>query len=254
MRTRIRLTGRRQLPRSSVDAKIVEIEDRKLVSMTIANPQAFRKFPDTASVKLRLIENKFSETLEFGMLRQLKTTAELGNRGFSAPSCQLRVVATDEEHRGLLLGSTDNWTMRAADDDEGDAASEGILMFLPKNIAPRTWKLDMRDDDYPVVYIDAGIPDPRTWVRNDPVFVSCVLPAIVREVFEDLLREGNPRDQRWAKDWLDWADTLMPGAPPPLADDWQQRQRWMENLVDSFCQRHSVLEMLVGHLGQEAAA
>ena len=63
MRKRIRLTGRKQLPRSSVEAKVVEIGSKKLVSMTIANPQVFKKLPDTARIKLRLFENKFSETL-----------------------------------------------------------------------------------------------------------------------------------------------------------------------------------------------
>mgnify|MGYP003678286114 CR=1 FL=1 len=187
MRKRIRLTGRKQLPRSSVEAKVVEIGPKKLVSMTIANPQAFRKLPDTARVKLRLFENKFSETLEFGTLGSMQTTAEMTNRAFSAPSCQLRVVATEGDQKGLLLGSTDTWTMRANDDEDGSTANEGILMFQPHEIAPRSWKLEIRDDDYPIVYIDKKIPDSRTWVRNDPIFISCVLPAIIREVFDDIL-------------------------------------------------------------------
>ena len=144
MRKRIRLTGRKQLPRSAVEAKVVEIGDKKLVSMTIANPTAFKKMPDTARIKLRLFENKFSETLEFGTLGAMKTTAEIRSGAFSAPSCQLRVVAANDEQKGLLLGSTDTWTMRTGGDDEGGAASEGILLFQPHEIAPRSWKLDVR--------------------------------------------------------------------------------------------------------------
>ncbi|WP_372922445.1 hypothetical protein [Roseovarius sp.] len=253
MRKRIRLTGRRQLARSSVEAKIIEIGDKKLVSMTIANPKAFNKMPDTARIKLRLFENKFSETLEFGTLGAMKTTAEITSGAFSAPSCQVRVVATDKEHRGLLLGSTDTWTMRTGGDDEGGMASEGILLFQPHDIAPRSWKLDVREDDYPIVYIDKKIPDSRTWVRNDPIFVSCVLPAIIREVFDYILSVNAPPEQAWAKDWLGWADTLMPGKAVPWNDSRQQKQVWIDDLLDSFCQRHGVLELLVGKLKQEAA-
>lgn len=252
MRKRIRLTGRKQLPRNAVEARMVELGDRKLVSMTIANPKALSKMPQDARIRLRLIENKVSEVMEFGTLADVKTTAELVNQGYSAPSCQLRVVATDGDHKGLLLGSTDSWTMRPID-DEGGTANEGILMFQPLDIAPRTWKLEIRDDDYPVVYIDKSIPDSRTWVRNDPVFISCVLPAIIREVFDDILA-GGPPSQNWAKDWIGWADTLMPGKTVPWADGRKPKQDWSEDLLESFCQRHSTLGLLNSHLKQEMLA
>lgn len=254
MRKRIRLTGRKQLPRSAVDVKVVEIGGKKLVAMTIASRPAFAKIPETARIRLRLFENKFSETLEFGTLGDMKATAEISNTAFSAPSCQLRVVASEEEHKGLLLGSTDTWTLRTGGDDEGGTASEGILYFQPHDIAPRTWKLDVREDDYPIVYIDRKIPDGRTWVRNDPIFVSCVLPAIVREIFDDVLDGNAPPEQRWAKDWLSWADTLMPGKVPPWNDSRQKKQEWIADLLDTFCQRHSMLDLLLGELRQEVAA
>ncbi len=253
MRKRIRLTGRRQLSRSCVATKVVEIGGKKLVAMTIANPKAFSKMPDTARLKLRLFENKFSETLEFGTVGAMKTTAEIKNSAFSAPSCQLRVVATDEDQKGLLLGSTDTWTLRTGGDDDVGTASEGILLFQPHDIAPRGWKLDVREDDYPIVYIDKNIPDSRTWVRNDPVFVSCVLPAIIREVFDDILFASAQPEQEWARDWLNWADTLMPGKAPPWTEGRPQRQAWIADLLDSFCHRHGMLDQLIGKLKQEAA-
>ncbi len=254
MRKRIRLTGRRQLARSCVEVKVVEIGNRRLVSLTVADPAAFNRMPSTARIRLRLFENKFSETLEFGTLGEPRTTAEITNASFSAPSCQLRVVATDGDQKGLLLGSTDTWNLRTGGADAGDSATEGILLFQAHDISPRTWKLEMREADYPVVYIDKSIPDPRTWVRNDPVFVSCVLPAIVREAFDDILSSSTPPEVPWAKDWLSWAETLMPGAAPPWSEGRQQRQVWIDNLIDSFCKRHGVLEHLVGKLKQGMAA
>ena len=127
-------------------------------------------------------------------------------------------------------------------------------MFQPHEIAPRSWKLEIRDDDYPIVYIDKKIPDSRTWVRNDPIFISCVLPAIIWEVFEDILVSVTPPDQNWAKDWLGWADTLMPGKAPPWTDGRQQKLEWISDLLDGFCLRHGTLDMLVGKLQQEGSA
>ena len=253
MRKRIRLTGRRQLSRSCVGTKVVEVGGKKLVAMTIATPKVFDKMPKTARIKLRLIENKVAETLDFGTLGDMKTTAELKNGWYSAPSCQLRVVASDGERRGILLGSTDEWTLRAGGDDEGGTGSDGILLFLPHNIAPLSWKLEIRENDYPIVYIDKAIPNSSTWVRNDPTFLSCVLPAIIRELFDDILATNTPSEQAWVKEWLDWADTLMPGKAPPWTEGRVQKQAWIAHLLDGFCRRHGMLELLVGELKQGAA-
>lgn len=253
MRRRIRLTGRLQLPRSMVDVKVLEVGGKKHVSMTIVDRKHLAKMPPTARIKLRLFENKMSETLHFGTLDNPEVVAPIRNNSFSLPTCQLRIVSSDDEHRGLLLGSTNTWNLKAGGPEGGNQASESILHFQPRDISPRIWKLDIRDDDYPVVYLDKRIPNPRTWVRNDPVFTSCVLPAIVREVFAEILDSVTPPEQAWARDWTSWADTLMPGKPPPWSGDKEQKRRWLEDLVDSFCQRHDLLGRLADKLEEESA-
>ncbi len=169
------------------------------------------------------------------------------NTTFSVPSCQLRIVASDGSSKGLLPGSTKTWTLQK--DEEGENSSrKGILMFESNDIAPRTWKLDIRDDDYPVVYIDKQIPNPGIWARNDPVFISCVLPAIIRELFEDILSDSDDPDQNWMLDWLNWADSMMPGKPRSLTDDNDKKKQWIDDLLDNFCYKHRALEMLLVNL------
>ena len=249
MRRRIRLTGRRQLPHSSVDVRIFPTDDpqKKLISLSIIKKDPFQSFPLNARVRLRLFENKFFKTLEFGTVGELKYIADLENISFSAPSCQLRVVASDEHRRGLILGSTKTWTLRDSDEDK----REGILMFKPSDIAPRTWKLEIREDDHPVVYIDTKIKDPGTWARNDPVFISCVLPSIIREVFEDILCIHGDTEQEWSNDWLQWADSLMPGKSRPSPDDRDEFQKWVNYLLDAFCLKHCTLDTLLDRLKEE---
>ena len=255
MRRRIRLTGRRQLPRSAIEAKIFEEGGRPLLSMVMKDQTAFEKFPTSSRLKLRLFENKVSETLEFGTIAAPRITRELKSSIFAAPSCQLRVVGTGGEREGLILGSTDTWTMQVNPDDRGGTASEGLLMFQPHDIAPLSWSLDIREDDYPIVYVDRSIPQSGIWVRNDPVFVSCVLPMIVREVFEDILMSANePPEHEWARNWLEWADTIMAGKAPPWNDTSDAKRQWIRHLLEGFCQRHSTLDTLLRSLRQEDAA
>ena len=253
MRRRIRLTGRKQLPHSSVGVEIFDANDpeKKLISLSLLNQKLFQSFPGTARIKLRLFESKFFETLEFGTLDEQKPTAYLKNIAFSAPTCQLRIVGSDDDNKGLLLGSTKTWTLRKGNEDE-KGARKGILMFKHKNISPRIWKLDTRDDDYPVVYIDQKIVNPGAWARNDPVFTSCVLPAIIREVFEEILDSEESPEQEWIQDWLAWADHIMHNKPPPFSDENVRKQQWIEDLLDNFCHKHRMLDMLLDDLKRDA--
>ena len=252
MRRRIRLTGRRQLSRSVVDVKLFVAgpeSDKKFVTMKILKPQVFSKWEQTARIKLRLFENKMSETLNFGTIGKQVIDVEITNPAFSAPTCQLRVVSTAESTKGRLLGSTDTWTLRTV---EEDTIREGILLFQTHDISPRTWKLDIREEDYPIVYIDKTIPNSRSWVQNDPTFTSCVLPAIIREIFDDIFSENDEPEQQWQQDWVRWADALMPGKEPPWNELPALQREWISNLLDNFCEDHDMLGVLIKELMQEA--
>lgn len=112
MRRRIRLTGRRQLNRSSVELKIAEVPGKRLLTLGIAEQKSFQGFPPDARVTVRLYENKLVEIADFGRLGSLNPVAEIRNRAFVAPTVQLRVAAAAGNSRSLLLGSTDSWTLQ----------------------------------------------------------------------------------------------------------------------------------------------
>lgn len=252
MRRRIRLTGRRQLSRSTVSVKFAELPGKRLLTMTVADRQALRDFPADAKISLRLQENKRIEVLDFGTLANPKT-AEPTRGGFVAPTCQLRITGVGRDRRSLLLGSTDAWTVRGEDDDT-EEGRKSILHFLPYDTAPRSWKLDIRDSDYPIVYVDKRIPDARSWAKNDPVFLSAVLPAIIAQLFEDILAQYGGTDVEWVKQWVQWADTLMPGRAAPFGPDVKERRDYVDALLDSFCSRHDLAEQLLksfAHAGTE---
>jgi hypothetical protein len=253
MRRRVRLTGRRQLARSAVNVRIVEVGSKRVVTFGIADAGVLSHFPADARILLRLQENKLVELLDFGAIGEPRYTADLSFQDFVAPTCQLRIASSGADRHGILLGSTDSWTLRA-DADEDDKARRGILLFLPSKIAPRPWSLDIRDNDYPVVYIDERIPDGRSWARTDPVFLNAILPAVMTKVFDDILGQPEPPDIDWISDWLRWAESLMPGSKPPFGGTAKEKREWIDSLVDSFCQRHHLSDGLVRHLTMERAA
>ncbi len=252
MRRRIRLTGRKQIAKSDVAVKIVEIPGRRMLTLTLVQNNRFSKFEKDARVLVVLKENKLIELAEFGTFGALKSTYEIKNTAFVNPTCQLRIVSRDGQHVGLLLGSTDTWTLNA-DPLAPESGKKGILYFQPADIAPRAWKLDIRDDDYPVVYVDKRIPDTRSWVRTDPTFVAFVFPAIVAQVFDDILQQPFEPDTDWMRDWLLWSNSVMPGSKPPFGGTYSEKREWIDLLIDTFSTRYRLSNRVVDHLSAEAA-
>jgi hypothetical protein len=250
MRRRIRLTGRRQLDRTSASVRVADAAGRRLVTCTISDPREFSGFPSDSRLVVKLVENKLVELVQFGTLESPRVTAELRNPLFVAPSCQLRVVASDGQRRGLLLGSTDTWTLRG---NTYGGAEKGILLFLPAPIAPRVWKLDIRENDYPIVYLDERIPNASIWAKTDPTFTGAVLPAVIEQIFSDILEKDDEPDMPWMRDWLQWADLLVPGQKPPYGQSAQDTENWIDGLIETFCRRHHVADRLIRALvGEES--
>ena len=250
MRRRIRLTGRKQLPKSAVRVALSELGSGKLVTMTLARPEEFKPFPREAKVSLKLVENKKVEVVHFGTVDKLSTARDLKSSDFVAPSCQIRVADSGTGARGKLLGSSDTWTLRG-DTDEDDENSRSILSFLPDETKPQSWKLETRENDYPLVRVDKRIPNAALWARNDPVFVGTALPTIVRQVFDEILRDEYSDDTPWVADWLTWGRTLLPNEIAPICEDKAIRLDYLDRLIDSFCARHDFAERLLNEATRE---
>ena len=242
MRRTIRLTGRRQLPVSAFSFRIDEEGDQQLAAFEIANSDAMSKLPLNAEIRLRLSENKFVEVLRFGTVGNPQKSCKLQSNRFKAPSCQIRVVSRASETEGMLLASTKNWTYTA------DGESDGILMFQPADIAPRLWKLDVREDEYPILYVDERIDDAAAWARSDPVFTSCVFPHVISSIFHEILDTGSMPDDGWMAHWVAWMKTLMPGEGMPFSSDWKRRQEWIEKIIDTFSARHELADKVLSSL------
>jgi hypothetical protein len=239
------LTGRRQLSKSAVRVTLSELSGDPLVVVSVAHPEAFKPFPHDAKVSLRLVENKGVEIVDLGTVGKLHASRKLQSRELTAPSCQLRIADPGHKAKGLLLASTDTWTLRG-DDDKNNQKSRGILQFLAADTAPQPWKLQINENDYPLVLVDKRIPNAGLWARNDPVFVGTALPIIVRQIFDEILRGEYSDDTPWVVSWLQWADVILSGVRPSIPEeDRVARLDYLDRLVDSFCSKHDLATKLL---------
>src|SRR5579859_2910179 len=243
MRKTIRLTGRRQLPIGAFDFQLVEVKGQTLASLTVANDEVTKAFPLSAAVRVKLTENKRVEILDFGTILRPANVVAVGGGSFLAPSCKVRIVSRASDSEGKLLGSTTTWTYKT------DGSSEGILLFQPSDIAPRLFQLDLRDEEYPILYVDKRIPDAGSWAKSDPLFTACVFPQVISDVFERILEMPGRPDSGWMAVWVDWANSLMPGSVPPYGDSIESRKKWKEELIDTFAAKHQLSDRVLDKLG-----
>lgn len=234
MRKSIRLTGRKQLPQSAFTVSIGSAAPLQTVKLEVADSWESSTFPKESEIRVKLVEDKFVEVVHLGTVGAPLRSAPLSSSVFRAPSCQVRIVSRDIKSDGLLLGSTKPWTLRS----EGNP--EGILLFQPADIKPRLWKLQIRQQEHPILYIDERVPNAAHWAKTDPIFAACVLPQIVAEVLRVVLENPDASDDTWEADWTKWAQSLAPGEPPFDGDDLEQNV-WVDDLVDAFSMKHDLL-------------
>lgn len=246
MHRTIRLTGRKQLPKSAVRVTLTELGGRPLVTFAIAEPERFKDVPANARLSLVLDENKGLEVVELGTVAHPRASQVLAT-AFDAPKCRLRVADPGVKAKGLLLASTSKWTLKGEGAELG--GGKGILSFLAADTAPQSWKLELNEDDYPLVKVDKRIPSVGQWVK-DPMFLAIALPSVIARVFDAILREEHHRDRLWVADWLRWAELLLPGDPPPIAEDGERpaQAAWSDRLVDQFCRRGEFGDALLAAL------
>jgi hypothetical protein len=239
MRKTIRLSGRRQLPQSYFDAVITKSVHGYWVELAISPEWDRSSIPSNAELKLKLVENKLVEVLSFGTIAQPRTRARLNGQGFRAPSCQVRVVSREEDRKGLLLASTNSWTLK------GQGDPDGILLFQAAPISPRLWKLEIRSDEHPILYIDEQIPNAALWAKSDPVFTACVLPQVASSILRSVLDSGERPEQGWDADWIEWARAFSPSANPPFGKDEEERATWVDDVVEAFSRTHDFLRIAI---------
>jgi hypothetical protein len=246
MRKSIRLTGRRQLPKSYFRVTLSGEGSGKAVHLAISSEWDRSGLPADAEVRLKLVENKCVEVLRFGSVSMPSSIAPLNNDSFRAPSCELRIVCRDDGNDGLLLASTNSWTLRSAGDPEG------ILLFQAANIQPRLWRLEVRAQEHPVLYIDEHVPNAAHWARTDPVFAACVLPSVIASVFRSVLQSEEAAEDGWEADWINWAADLAPGSAPPFGTENETKEHWIEGIVDAFAVKHALAQNVISKLEGEA--
>lgn len=246
MRKTIPLTGRRQLALNAFDFQISEVQGKRVAALTVVNVSALKGMPPEAEIRVRLYENKFVEILKFGTVGKPSTTYEIRGRAFDAPSCQVRIVGQGDKD-GLLLGSTKPWTYKS------DGETDGILLFQPYDTSPLAWRLDIREEENPILYVDKRIPDAAHWARTNPMFTACIFPQVIEKVFRRIFESNTAKpEDGWMVQWVQWAQTMVQLESKLFTGACDRDAlEWIDGLILTFAAKHKLADAVVSQIMKE---
>ncbi|GAB5387831.1 MAG: hypothetical protein Alpg2KO_07990 [Alphaproteobacteria bacterium] len=208
------------------------------LSLAFDEAKVLGDLPKTAKLIVTLYENKTSRTLDFGSIEGRISSVEIPSGLFEYPSISFKVVGTEDKTHGKILASTDPWKQALDPDDSEHVSKEGILPFKASDIYPLVWDLELNDATGPVLVIDRQIPRGIVWAQSNPIFLSCVFPAMIERIFRHIrLHDSSEAD--WIQQWQVWGDELVSGMPLAKAtQDADAFESWLRELKETFCDKH----------------
>ena len=93
-----------------------------------------------------------------------------------------------------------------------------------------------------------SVPDANLWASSDPLFLASVLPHVIVEVMRKLLELDVAPEDGAAFAWSTWASTMMPSSRIPYGRTREEKEKWIDDLVDAFAQRFRLADQVVAKM------
>jgi hypothetical protein len=113
------------------------------------------------------------------------------------------------------------------------------------------WKVEVSTDGAkPRLLVNNRIPNALNRVKTEPAFYSLILPGALQQVLLRLLMDVPDEEDFQAieqrRRWIEMATNLE--SEPPDVEDMDERISWIERVVEAFCKRMDMTNVLVNHL------
>ena len=237
---RVNSLGRKRVPQSCV---VIEVHDGTPRTFDAEIDLSNQHFPEGASIVIEATSAGSSvvQRFECGKVGELIAPAAqpldqlTGQNVFFA----LKVIDRSEKV-GRLLGIAENIRPEKSG-EQTVSGRKGILPVERKPLGQQLWRLHYEEHDV-FLFVNSEVPGFSESVRSDPVFYALIYPEIVRQILSKaILRGGDPEsdDDTWATLWLSFARKIHPSHEhPPLAEEADDVEEWIETVVNSFCELH----------------
>jgi hypothetical protein len=242
---RLNFTGRKRIPRNKIEIIVHDSQPRTFDAKI--DLDELSSFPDAAVyLEATCAGSSIVKRFDFGKVNHIQppenrqlTDLEGQNVFFT-----LKVVDRSEKF-GRILGLTERIHPQKTG-PQTIPGRRGILPIEPSDLGQQLWRLEFREN-YVVLLVNRSVPGLADRIRSDPLLYSSVYPSIIRHVLNVTLSENvdvDEEEDRWPVLWLRFGMQLHPDqAEPPQPDaPSQDREDWIEQIVEAFCENHKLMD------------
>jgi hypothetical protein len=237
---RFNYTGREKIKREDVAIRLFGTE----LVRTFDAGFSLRDYelPQEAKVYVEAYEKAAFMRFDFGTVGSISPPPEAERKllefeGSDAIRFRVKVVDT-QQHVSQLLAEADGILPFVVEESEMDRRS--LLPVKSADLGQEVWAIDFPESTQglPILLINNQVKD-RTALVRSPLFMSLVLPVVLREVLTRILLYEDHRDvgdDDWKSQWLSFSQRLLPTAGEP-PEDKEGAIEWIEGVVKEFCSK-----------------
>ena len=240
---RVNFTGRRRIPRNRIDIQVHDGQPRTF-DATIDLPA--KQFPEEAAIFLEAMcaGSSAIQRFAFGKVGAVQAPRSRSLHEIEGENVFFTLKVVDQSERiGRILGIAENIRpLRAG--RQTAAGRRGILPIEQVDLKHELWRLDFREHDV-YLLVARSDPDLVERIRWDPAVYAMLYPEIVRRILTQAIDENvdvEEDDDRWSVLWLRFGRSLHPDreTPPGLDDSEEEQAEWVDEVIQAFCERHSL--------------
>jgi hypothetical protein len=249
---RVNFTGRRRIPRDRVDITVYDGQPRTFDALIALDGLSF--LPHAAVyLEATCAGSTVIKRFPFGEVGTIEPPQDRALVDLDSENVFFTLKVIDRTERfGRILGVAEYIRPRQAG-KQTVAGRRGILPLEPADLGQQLWRLDYQGHDVHL-FVNKNVPGLIDRVRSDPLFYAAVYPAVVRQVLTSAIEEDVEIDEesdRWPVLWLRFGKELHPAKenPPKPGDPKEERDAWIDDIVDAFCNDHALKDKYLSAMG-----
>lgn len=152
---------------------------------------------------------------------------------------QFRIKVVDTVVKpGRLLAMANQ--IRATSEDEGEDR-RSILPLAYRDLGEAIWKVEVSEDESPVLVLNSRIPDLAIRLEEDPIVQGAIFSAAIREILRVVVSDTANEEVEWVRDWVEFTEGLNGGETPEFSEEPEtsqlERRAFIDRIVERFANR-----------------
>jgi hypothetical protein len=241
---RINSTGRKRISRESIDIRMLDSAPGEPLKAKANIDLSTNDFPVGAIVALEAYHRSSGMRFECGTVGALSVPPLLVlDQVDRSGSVLFRVKVVDSDSEpGKILGSALGIQPSSENDEEG---KRSLFPVIFRDLGEEIWKVEINYDDRPKLVLNKEIPGISHRLHENALLQGFLLPAALRFVLEELVREREPEDDdepSWRAEWLQYCRDGLGIHDEPTHLDEENRADWVDRAVKNFCNSYRFVQ------------